>query len=71
MKIISARITAMPKSVFDSPPEIFATFEDGVELKLFSFYPDEIQFTAEELIGLTAKEVAALHHKRDVAYLQS
>ena len=71
MKIASARITAMSKTVFDPPPEVFATFEDGVERKLFSFYPDEIQFVAEEFIGLTEIEAAELRHKRDVAYLQS
>jgi hypothetical protein len=70
-KIIKARITAMPKSVFDTPPEVYATFEDGKEYKLFSFYPDEIQFVAEEFIGLTSIEAGMLRHKKDVAYLKS
>jgi hypothetical protein len=69
-KIIKARITVW-KDIFDPPPEIHATFEDGIERKLFSFYPDEISFVAEEFIGLTSIEAGQLRHKRDVAYLQS
>ena len=71
MKITSAIITPMPKSLFDPMPEVVATFEDGSTKTLFSFYPDEISFQASEFIGLTEQEAMALRHRRDAAYLQS
>lgn len=70
-KIIKATISAMPKTIFDAPPEVHATTEDGVEHKLFSYYPDEISFTAEEFIGLTLEQAHRLRHNKDVAFLQS
>jgi hypothetical protein len=75
MKIISAIITAMPRpmpqGMFDTMPEVIATFEDGSCKSLFPFYPDEIMFQASEFIGLTEAEAHALRHSKDVAYLQS
>ena len=70
MKIASASISAMPKNFFDAMPKVTATFEDGSKRDLFSFYPDEISFTADEFIGLTEQEAYDLRHKKDVAYLQ-
>jgi hypothetical protein len=35
----------MPKSFIDPMPEVYATFTDGDERKLFSYYPDEISFS--------------------------
>ena len=71
MKIKSAVITGMPRSLFDSMPEVIVTFEDGTVKKLFSFYPDEIQFRSDEFIGLTEGEAFDLRHKKDVAFLKS
>lgn len=71
MKILNARITAMPKGMFDPMPVVYATTADGVEHELFSFYPDEISFTATEFEGLTIEQACALRHKKDVAYLKS
>lgn len=75
MKIVSARITPMPRpmpdGMFDSMPEVWVTFEGGQEEKLFSFYPDEISFTANEFIGLTEDEARHLKVKKDKQYLQS
>ena len=44
MKIKSARITEMPKSLFDEMPKIFVTYENEVEEFLYEYYPDEISF---------------------------
>ena len=71
MKILSVRVTEMPKAFGDEMPVVFGTLENGIEYRLFMFYPDEISFTADELVGLTIQEAADLRHKKDVAYLQS
>ena len=75
MKIISAIITAMPRpmphGMFDTMPEVIATFENGSTKSLFPFYPDEIMFQASEFIGLTEEQSHALRHRKDVSYLQS
>ena len=46
-------------------------FENGGEVVMFTFFDDEINFSKEDLIGKTLGEARDLHHKRDVAYLQS
>lgn len=71
MKITSVRITAMPKSLFDPMPEVHATFEDGTERMLFSYYPDEISFSPSEFVGLTEDEARHLKFVKDRNYLQS
>ncbi len=37
----------------------------------FNFYENEINFTADELKGLTKQEAIDLQRKKDIAYLQS
>ncbi len=69
--VTKAVISAMPKDIFDKMPEVTVTFSDGTVKKLFSFYPDEINFSEEEFIGLTEAEAHALRQKKDVAFLQS
>lgn len=69
MEIIKAEITPMPKSFVDPMPKVIATFEDGTKEELFSFYPDEITFTENEFIGLTAKEAHQFKMLKDKAYL--
>lgn len=71
MKIVSARITAYPKSFFDPMPQVFVTFENNKEEFLFEFYPDEISFNRKEFVGLTVEEAKGLKFKKDKAYLQS
>jgi hypothetical protein len=71
MKIVSARITEMPKSFFDPMPKVFVTLENGSEEFLFDFYPDEIMFSENEFIGLTIEESRHLKFKKDRNYLRS
>lgn len=71
MKIISARITARPKSFFDAMPQVWVTLEDNNEQFLFEFYPDEIDFTEQEFVGLTIDEAKHLKFKKDKNFLQS
>jgi hypothetical protein len=74
-KIISARITKMPRpmpeGMFDPMPEVHVTTADGKEHYLFQYYPDEISFTEKEFVGLTLDEARGLKFKKDKAYLQS
>lgn len=71
MKIKSARITAMPKSLFDPMPQVWVTMENGEEQFLFEYYPDEISFTSNEFVGLTIEEAHHLKFKKDKDFLQS
>ncbi len=69
--ITTANITAMPKTIFDDMPKIIATFSNGEVKTLFSFYPDEISFTASEFIGLTERQAVNLKYKKDLHYIRS
>jgi len=75
MKIISARITKMPRpmpeGMFDAMPQVLITLGDGEEYLLFEYYPDEISFSPAEFIGLTIPEAQNLKFKKDKSYLQS
>jgi len=69
-KIISARIV-LPTS-FGDMAKVYVQFDDGQgEVELIAYFSDEISFTANELVGLTADQALDLRHKKDVAYLQS
>lgn len=70
-KIVKAQISALPQGFADPLPEVTVTTEDGATGVLFTYYPDEISFTPEELVGLTVREAHALRLRKDVAYLQS
>lgn len=70
-KIIKAKITAMPKSIFDAMPKVIVITEDNIEHTLFEYYPDEIQFISNEFIGLTLEEGKDLKRQKDLKYLQS
>ena len=71
MRIISARITAMPKTFGDPMPQVFVTLENNQEEFLFEYYPDEISFRPEEFIGKTLEEAHHLKFVKDKQYLQS
>lgn len=75
MKIKSAIITPMPRpmpeGMFDDMPAVIATFEDDTVKRLFSFYPDEVSFTASMFVGLTEQEARSLFQRKDTDYLRS
>ena len=75
MKITNVTITPMPRpmpeGMFDSMPEVIATFEDGSTKTLFSFYPDEISFKESDFTGLTEEEAHTLYQRKDRTYLRS
>jgi hypothetical protein len=70
-KITAARITDLPKHLGDPLPEVWATFDDGTEKMLFSYYPDELSFEAKDFIALTEEEGRLFKFGRDRAFLQS
>ena len=59
-RIVSAEITAgpgpLPAGVFNQAPELLATLEDGKQVELFSYYPQERSFTPDDFVGLTVDE---------------
>lgn len=69
-RIIACSIGPYPQSLLDQMPSVCVTFEDGTTKKLFWFYPDELSFSEEELIGLTEAEARHLKYEKDRAYLQ-
>jgi len=71
LKIVSARITAMPNTLFDPMPKVYVTLENSIEEYLFDFYPDEISFRPKDFVGLTISEAKTLKYNKDIAYLRS
>lgn len=77
MRIVAATIGPMPRTIgdpagiFDPMPNVTVTFEDGQVKELFSFYPDELSFTASEFIGMTEQEARELRLRKDIEYLTS
>jgi hypothetical protein len=61
----------MPEGMLDAMPQVKVQFTDGQEKVLFEFYPDEINFTESEFIGLTEDQAHELRMKKDIHYLQS
>jgi len=51
--------------------KVLAHLNDDSTSHLFSFYPDELSFTEQELIGLTVREAIDLFHHKDTDYLRS
>lgn len=59
----------MPQGMVDPLPVIVARLSDESAVKLFSFYPDEIQFSEAEFLGKTVEEAMEIKRAKDVAYL--
>ena len=53
----------MPLSYTDPLPKIYGTLENGKEIFLFEFYPNEIKFTGDEFTGLTVKQAKQKYEK--------
>lgn len=71
-KIVSARITPLPSSIFDPMPQVWVRTEGSdEEQKLFEYYPDEISFSPDEFVGLTLEEGKRLKFDKDVDFLKS
>jgi hypothetical protein len=69
-RIAKARITALPRALGDPLPEVWVVLDGAAgEQLLFSFYPDEIQLQADELVGLTLEEARRLKARKDRDYL--
>ena len=53
-----------------SPVEVYGTI-NGKEVKIFEFFDDEINFSEDEIVGLTYQEAVDLKFKRDKEYIMS
>ena len=51
------------------PTTIMATMED--EVRAFDYFDDEIDISADELIGKTLEEAYEIKRQKDLAYLRS
>jgi hypothetical protein len=51
------------------PVDVVATLDDGTTVTLFRYFPDELCFSAAELVGRSVEEARALRHERDVDWL--
>jgi len=69
--IVQANISPIPKSIFDPIPQVEVVFDDGKTCVLFSYFPEEMSFTAEEFIGLTRAEAMWLYYQKDLTCQQS
>ncbi len=71
-KIVSARITPLPSSLFDPMPQVWVQIEGSdEEQKLFEYYPDEIAFSPDEFVGLSLEEGKRLKFNKDVDFLKN
>lgn len=61
----------MPNGMNDELPKVKVVFDTGEEKTLFDFYPDELEFTEDEFIGLTESEALILKFEKDKRYIQS
>jgi hypothetical protein len=69
-KIAAVRIT--PPAQFGDMASIHVKLAgSNDEFLLFTYFADEISFSAAELLGLTVEQANELRHRKDVAYLQS
>mgnify|MGYP007047043593 CR=1 FL=1 len=66
-----ATVDPAPRSLWDDPPKVTVELEDGTVEVLFTFFPEEISFTEDELIGMTVKEARDLKVQKDLAHLRS
>ena len=61
-KIVSCNITAMPKQIFDPMPEVWVSFNTDAAAQeptmLFRYFPDELDFSPDEFIGLYRESYA-------------
>jgi hypothetical protein len=61
------------RSMFDLP-EVFVRYQgqsqDAPLTKLFDYLPDEISFSAEEIVGLTTDEALDVKRQKDLAYIR-
>lgn len=68
-KIVAAKII---RELSENTMMVTIANAEGTEIKeLFTYYPDEIDFTPDELYGLTEDEAHALYTKKTKHYLQS
>lgn len=61
----------MPEGMFDPMPKVKVKLDNGEEVMLFEFYPDELSFDESEFIGLNINEAKNLKFQKDLEYIKS
>ena len=69
--IVSVKFKKADTATSGGDVQIWATYSNGLEEKLFAYYSAEISFEPLELIGKSKREAIDFRLKRDIAYLQS
>lgn len=54
----------------DGRNTVVVTTQSERGICLFSYFRDELRFTADEFVGKTVAAARAMHHERDVAFLR-
>jgi hypothetical protein len=60
-----------PEAPFHRIAVEVTTTDNPEKQTIFTYYPDEISFTQNELIGLTISEAQQLKMQKDIEYLQT
>lgn len=70
MKITSARVIHPNVKKGEYQSIMIGTIE-GKEVELFRYYPDELYFDSDYLVGMTKEEAVQIFLRMDKEYLQS
>ena len=69
---VEDRPRPMPQGMFDPMPSVWVKYNtERIEKLIKSFFPDEVNYVDNELVGLTRDEALQNHCNKDKKYLQS
>ena len=69
--IVGVKFKKADLSISNGNVQIWATYSNDAEEKLFAYYSDELSFKSSELIGKSKQEALDFRLKRDIAYLRA
>ena len=67
---IDPYFSPIPQIMFNQMQEVKVQLSNGENVKLYTYYPDEITITESELIGRTVDQAKRLKFEKDVRSLQ-
>ena len=69
--IASVKFKKADLSISNGNVQIWATYSNGAEEKLFAYYSEELSFESSELIGKSKQEALDFRRERDIAYIRA